>query len=54
MIKNRDYTMWGYTPTMPTRLDNYPPAPQLMTQDELVRFLRISEISVSFRQGCMK
>ena len=32
---------------MPDEVDAWQPVPQLMTQDELVRFLRIPEISVA-------
>ena len=42
MIEYRDNTMWGMTITMPEGRDAWQPVPQLMTQNELVRFLRIS------------
>ncbi len=47
MIEYRNHTMWGLTATMPERADAWQPVPQLMTQDELVRFLRIPEISAA-------
>jgi hypothetical protein len=39
--------MWGLTTTMPENGDAWQPVPQLMTQDELVRFLRIPKISAA-------
>ena len=47
MIEYRDNTMWGMTITMPEGRDAWQPVPQLMTQNELVRFLRIPEISTA-------
>jgi len=43
--------MWGLTTTMPRRGDAWQPAPQLLTQNELVRFLRIPEISTAKDQN---
>jgi len=45
MIEYCNHTMWGLTTTMPGGGDAWQPAPHLMTQNELVRFLRIPEIS---------
>jgi hypothetical protein len=39
--------MWGLTTTMPEEVGAWQPVPQLMTQNELVRFLRIPEISTA-------
>ena len=50
MIEYRNNTMWGMTITMPEGRDAWQPVPQLMTQDELVRFLRIPEISTAKNQ----
>ncbi len=50
MIEYRNNTMWGLTGTMPEDADAWQPVPQLMTQDELVRFLRIPEISAAKNQ----
>ncbi len=47
MIEYSNNTMWGLTTTMPEGADAWQPVPQLMTQDELVRFLRIPEISAA-------
>ncbi len=47
MIEYRNNTMWGLTGTMPEDADAWQPVPQLMTQDELVRFLRIPEINAA-------
>ena len=47
MIEYRNNTVWGLTTTMPEGGDAWQPVPQLMTQNELVRFLRIPEISVA-------
>ena len=47
MIEYRNNTMWGLTTTMPEGGDAWQPVPQLMTHDELVRFLRIPEISAA-------
>ena len=45
MIEYRNHTIWGPTTTIPGGRDAWQPAPHLMTQNELVRFLRIPEIS---------
>ena len=45
MIEYRNNTMWGLTTTKPESGDAWQPVPQLMTQNEPVRFLRIPEIS---------
>ena len=47
MIEYRNHTMWGLTATMPEEAEAWQPVPQLMTQTELVRFLRIPEISAA-------
>ncbi len=47
MSEYRDNTMSGLTAIMPEGGDAWQPVPQLMTQDELVRFLRIPEISAA-------
>ena len=47
MIECRNNAMWGLTTTIPEGADAWQPVPQLMTQDELVRFLRIPEISAA-------
>jgi len=47
MIECRNHTKWGLTTTMPEGADAWQPVPQLMTQNELVRFLRIPEISAA-------
>ena len=50
MIEYRSNTMWGLTTTMPEGRDAWQPVPQLMTQNELIRFLRIPEISAAKNQ----
>ncbi len=50
MIEYRDNTLWGLTTTMSEGGDAWQPVPQLMTQNELVRFLRIPEISAAKNQ----
>ncbi len=50
MTEYRNNTMWGLTTTMPEDAHAWQPVPQLMTQDELVRFLRIPEISAAKNQ----
>ncbi len=47
MIEYRSNAMRGPTAATPERADAWQPVPQLMTQDELVRFLRIPEISAA-------
>ena len=47
MIECRNHTVRGLTATMPEEADAWQPVPQLMTQHELVRFLRIPEISAA-------
>ena len=47
MLEYRDHKMWGLTATMPEGGNAWQPVPQLMTQNELVRFLRIPEISAA-------
>ncbi len=47
MIEYRNHTMRRLNATMPEGVEAWQPVPQLMTQDELVRFLRIPEISVA-------
>jgi len=47
MLEYRNHTMWGLTTPMPEGGDAWQPVPQLMTHDELVRFLRIPEISAT-------
>ena len=47
MIEYGNHTMWGLTTAMPSGGDAWQPAPQLMTQNELLRFLRIPEISAA-------
>ena len=47
MIEYRHNTRLGLTTTMPEGRDAWQPVPQLMTQNELVRFLRIPEISAA-------
>ncbi|MGB2863109.1 MAG: hypothetical protein WBC05_07265 [Sedimentisphaerales bacterium] len=50
MIEYRNYTMWELTTTIPKGGDAWQPVPQLMTQNDLVRFLRIPEISAAKNQ----
>lgn len=50
MIAYRHKSTLGLTTTMPEEVDAWQPVPQLMTQDELVRFLRIPEISTPRNQ----
>jgi len=50
MIEYRHNTRLGLTTTMPEGRDAWQPVPQLMTQNELVRFLRIPEISTAKNQ----
>jgi len=50
MIEYRNNTMWGLTTTIPEDGDAWQAVPQLMTQNELVRFLRIPEISTAKNQ----
>ena len=47
MIDYRNNMMWGLTTTTLGGGEAWQPVPQLMTQDELVRFLRIPEISTA-------
>ncbi len=47
MIEYRNHAMWRLATKTPEEADAWQPVPQLMTQNELVRFLRIPEISVS-------
>ena len=47
MIEYRNHTMWELTTTMLGGGDAWQPAPHLMTQNELVQFLRIPEISTA-------
>ena len=50
-----NHTMWGPTTTIPGGGDAWQPAPQLITQNELVRFLRIPEISsANFDYECSR
>jgi len=51
MIEYRNHIRWGPTTTMPGGGDAWQPAPHLMTQNELVRFLRIPEISAAKDQN---
>jgi len=50
MIEYCNHTMWGMTVTMPEGGDAWQPVPKLMTQNELIRFLRIPEISAAKNQ----
>ena len=50
MIEYRDNSIWGMTITKPESRDAWQPVPQLMTQNELIRFLRIPEISAAKNQ----
>lgn len=50
MIEYCNHTMWGLTTTIPEGGDAWQPVPQSMTQNELVRFLRIPEISAAKNQ----
>ena len=47
MFAYHSRTKWGLTAAMPEEADAWQPVPQLMTQNELVRFLRIPEISAA-------
>ena len=47
MIEHRNNKLWGLTTTMPEGGRVWQPVPQLMTQNELIRFLRIPEISAA-------
>jgi hypothetical protein len=47
MFEYQNHIMWGLTATMPEGGEAWQPVPHLMTQDELVRFLRIPEISAA-------
>ena len=47
MTEYRNSGMWGQTTIMPDGMEAWRPVPQLMPQSELVRFLRIPEISVA-------
>ena len=44
MIEYRNQTMWGPATTIPGGGDAWQPVPHLMTQNGLVRFLRIPEV----------
>jgi len=50
MIEYRHNTMWGLTTTASDGADTWWPVRQLMTQNELIRFLRIPEISKAKNQ----
>ena len=50
MIEYRHNSRLGLTTTMPDGVNVWWPVPQLMTQNELVRFLRIPEISAAKNQ----
>jgi len=50
MIEYRHNARLGLTTTMPDGVNAWQPVPQLMTQHELVRFLRIPEISAAKNQ----
>jgi len=50
MIEYRHNARLGMTTTMPDGVNAWWPVPQLMTQNELVRFLRIPEISAAKNQ----
>ncbi len=50
MIEYSNNTMWGLTTTMPEGGNAWQLVPQLMIQNELVRFLRIPEISSAKNQ----
>ena len=50
MIEYRHNTRLGLPTKMPEGRDAWQPVPQLMTQNELVRFLRIPEISTAKNQ----
>lgn len=50
MIKCRKHTMSGMIATMPKSRGDWQPVPQLITQNELVLFLRILEISAAKNQ----
>ena len=50
MIQYHSHTIWGPTTRMPGGGDAWQPVPQLMTQNELVQFLRIPEISAAKNQ----
>ena len=47
MIEHRNHIVRGRTAVRPETRDAWRPVPQFMTQDELVRFLRIPEISAA-------
>ena len=47
MIEYCNHIMWGASTTVPGGRDAWQPAPQLLTQNELVQFLRIPEISAA-------
>ena len=51
MIEYRNNAIRGLTTTIPRGGDAWQPAPQLMTQNELVQFLRIPEISAAKDQN---
>jgi len=51
MIENQNNTIWGLTTRIPSSGNAWQPFPQLMTQNELVRFLRIPEISTAKNQN---
>ena len=50
MIQYHKPTRWELSTTMPKSKNAWQPVPQLMTQAELVRFLRITEISAAKNQ----
>jgi len=50
MIEYRHNARFGLTTTMPDGVNAWWSVPQLMTQNELVRFLRIPEISAAKNQ----
>ena len=45
MIDSQNHAVRGLTDMMPDGEGDWQPVPQLMTEDELIRFLRIPEIS---------
>ncbi len=50
MIEYRHNARLGLTITMPDGVNAWWPVPQLMTQNEVIRFLRIPEISAAKNQ----
>ena len=51
MFEYCNHTMQGLSTQMPKGRDSWQPVPQLMTQNELIRFLRIPEISTAKHQN---